>query len=88
MASFLDAVEQADCEAARAVVLTPTAFDCSQVDAYGSLFGELSAGDAEITEKSRAGSSAVVTVRWPEGSSDFEVEQVEESWKVVLDTSP
>lgn len=88
MMSFLRAVEKDDCEAARAAVVTPSAFDCSQVEAYQSLFGELSPDDAEITERSRAGSSAVVTVTWPEGTSDFEVEQVDDSWKVVLDTSP
>lgn len=84
---YLAALQTTDCDGVKAVVRQPDQIDCATL-AEQKPFAD--PADADVTLAEQDGDSGVVVVVWPDESSvpelTFGVEQVEDDWKVVLNS--
>jgi hypothetical protein len=89
--AYVRGLEAGDCEAVKAVVLTPAAIDCTTVTESAGLY---SADGIDLDETAFEGGKVVddsttVRVEWGAGqpSSELELQRMGDDWLVVTDSA-
>lgn len=88
---LMRALDAGDCDAAQALVLTPSNLGCDQVELSAGSFAEegndLDAATYRAGEAS--GPSTTVTIDWGSENPDetYDVQQVDGAWLVVFDSA-
>lgn len=87
---LMRALDAGDCDAAKALVVTPSAIDCADVEAAAGSFAEEGTDLDDVTYEAGPvqGSSSRVSIDWGNENpgESYDVEKVDGNWLVVFDS--
>lgn len=88
---LMRALDAGDCKAAKALVVTPSAMDCGNVEAAAGSFAEEGNDLDAVTYEAGPvqGTSATVTIDWGNANpgESYDVEKVDGKWRVLFDSA-
>lgn len=87
---LMRALDAGDCDAAKALVVTPSALDCGDVEAAAGSFAEEGNDLDTVTYEAGEveGTSASVTIDWGNENpgESYDVEKIDGTWRVLFDS--
>lgn len=87
---LMRALDAGDCKAAKALVVTPSAIDCGDVEAAAGSFAEEGNDLEDVTYEASdvQGTSASVTIDWGNDNpgESYDVEKIDGTWRVLFDS--
>lgn len=87
---LMRALDAGNCDEVRAVVVTPSAIDCGDVEAAAGSFAEEGTDLADVTYQAgpEQGTTSRVTIDWGNENpgESYDVEKVDGKWLVVFDS--